>query len=449
MRPTLIVILTALVSMAGSAAADHHDVIQEDAGGELELTANLPKDPLVAWDVRVGNAGEIWDSTLALVRRFVPSEELPQVDEGIAKIDAELGFSLRDDLLAHLGPEMAGAIDVPPIDMAVGSIMSGVPAGIVSVIDGIGLWVQVGDTSAVDTALRSILAKAEARVSEHDGVVKVSFGPESPPPEAEGASPPVDLYYGLGNGVLSIGFRADTVRSRLAARPSGERLADGDDFRTVMRHLDPDPTSLFYLNLPRLQQLIADSEMAKGMLASDEELQPLQEILLDPEMASSGIGATATEVGGGVRQMTFGPRWVGGGMATAGVIAAIAIPNLINAIEVGRSKRTMADMRSLAVALETYAVDEARYPSSDGWVEVSSLAEELAPTYIEVLPTSDGWGNDLLYRSDGVSYRILSRGRDGILDETWEGEIEETATSEFNADIVFEDGVFVVYPESR
>jgi hypothetical protein len=447
MNSRVLVAVAALVCVAGAAGAAPPKNIAKAQAGELELMAQLPKDPIIAWDSRIGNGGEIYDSMLALVRRFVPAEELPQVEEGIATMNDELGFSLRDDLLAYLGPEMAGAIDLPPIDMAAGSVMSGAPDGIATVTNGIGLWMQVSDPAKVDAALRAIFAKAEARMSEIDGIVEVGFGPEDDAAQAGGpAPPPMSLFYGMKDGVLSMGFSADTVRDRLGSRPAGEGLADGDDFQRVTSHLDGDPRSLVYINLPKLQQMIGESEMVKGMLSSKAELQPAMEVLLDPEMATSGIGATTTEVDGGVRQVTYGPSWIGSGVATTGIVAAIAVPNLLNAIQRGRTKRTMADMRSLATAAEAFAVDNNRYPATDGWVEVATIGDQLAPMYIRTLPTTDGWDHAILYWSDGSDYRLVSRGKDGVLDQQWDGELESVATTDFNADIVYGNGAFIVYP---
>ena len=44
-------------------------------------------------------------------------------------------------------------------------------------------------------------------------------------------------------------------------------------------------------------------------------------------------------------------------VAIIGIIAAIAIPNLLNAINRGRQKRSMADIRTIGTAVEAYAVD--------------------------------------------------------------------------------------------
>ena len=50
-------------------------------------------------------------------------------------------------------------------------------------------------------------------------------------------------------------------------------------------------------------------------------------------------------------------------VAIIGIIAAIAIPNLLNAIDRGKQKRTMADLRSIGTAVEEYAI--ARRPLPD------------------------------------------------------------------------------------
>ena len=44
-------------------------------------------------------------------------------------------------------------------------------------------------------------------------------------------------------------------------------------------------------------------------------------------------------------------------IAIIGILAAIAIPNLLNAVQRGKQKRTMSDMRALATAVEAWAVD--------------------------------------------------------------------------------------------
>ena len=53
-----------------------------------------------------------------------------------------------------------------------------------------------------------------------------------------------------------------------------------------------------------------------------------------------------------------------------GIIAAIAIPNLLNAVQRGKQKRSMSDMRALATAIEAYAVEE-----GGGWLVITVIVK--------------------------------------------------------------------------
>ncbi len=132
-------------------------------------------------------------------------------------------------------------------------------------------------------------------------------------------------------------------------------------------------------------------------------------------------------------------------VAIIGIIAAIAIPNLLNAINRGRQKRTMADIRSIATAVESYTVDFNFYPKLGG-PGVTVLNDYVTPTYIRKLPPNDGWNNALHWvgsTSTGSGYTIWSGGRSNA------GTIDSTLgqTTSFDATIVFSNGSFVEWPE--
>jgi general secretion pathway protein G len=142
-------------------------------------------------------------------------------------------------------------------------------------------------------------------------------------------------------------------------------------------------------------------------------------------------------------------------VAIIGIIVAIAIPNLLNAIQRAKQKRTMADMRSAGTAAEAYAVDFNHYPAAAGYSLPSGLTtptatfgapgagynKQLAPTYIRLLPITDGWQSYFLYGSVPSAYVIESLGKNGSQDSLVGGE-----TSSFNDDIYFTNGQFVQYP---
>ena len=152
-------------------------------------------------------------------------------------------------------------------------------------------------------------------------------------------------------------------------------------------------------------------------------------------------------------------------VAIIGIIVAIAIPNLLNAIQRAKQKRTMGDMRTAGTAAEAYAVDFNHYPAAAAAAYVPPvgltippattygapgcaapcLNGQVVPTYIRLLPLVDGWDSYFLYGTVGTNFQdyvIYSNGKDGkSVAPTLYGE-----TTNFNMDIVFIDGQFVQYP---
>ncbi len=141
-------------------------------------------------------------------------------------------------------------------------------------------------------------------------------------------------------------------------------------------------------------------------------------------------------------------------IAIIGILAAIAIPNLLNAVQRGKQKRTMSDTRSLATAIEAYAVDNNVYPTATACaaglftdlgtaVDTGSFTK-LTPTYIAQPPKVDGWGEFYLYnvRANGNDYNIRSKGRNKVTDAIVCG-----TTTNFNDDILYADGTFLQWPE--
>lgn len=144
-------------------------------------------------------------------------------------------------------------------------------------------------------------------------------------------------------------------------------------------------------------------------------------------------------------------------VAIIGILAAIAIPNLLTAMQRSKQKRTMADMRGIATAWEARAVDENRYNAAGVSFPTvvptqAAMAGMLSPTYIKTLPANDGWNNAWNYYIDAAvgstsaaaqNYFIRSRGRDAAaITAPVDG-----PTTNFDCDIVYTNGSFVVYPD--
>ena len=118
-------------------------------------------------------------------------------------------------------------------------------------------------------------------------------------------------------------------------------------------------------------------------------------------------------------------------------------------------RRTMADIRSVATAVEAYAIDnDDLYPAGD----YASLQKLLVPEYLGSFPAKDIWGHEYAYAvsPDRTQYRLVSAGADSIFD--WDSRRIVAATGETDAapavryrdrledDIIFADGVFLQVP---
>ena len=126
-------------------------------------------------------------------------------------------------------------------------------------------------------------------------------------------------------------------------------------------------------------------------------------------------------------------------VAIIGIIAAIAIPNLLNAIDRGKQKRTMADLRSIGTSVEAYAVDNNNYPTA---TDVATLGQAITPVYIKTMPDNDGWNHVFQVEATSNAYTVWSTGKDGIGSTCTAG-----VTQTFNEEICFVNGQFLRYPQ--
>jgi len=129
-------------------------------------------------------------------------------------------------------------------------------------------------------------------------------------------------------------------------------------------------------------------------------------------------------------------------VAVIGIISAIAMPNLLNALDKAKQKKSMSDIRTIGVAVEAYATDTAAYPLNvSGWVSLKTYVD---PYFIKSPPDADGWSNgwDASTTANGNNYTVASYGKDGTPSARGGGQ-----TMDFNCDIVFSQGRFFQWPE--
>jgi len=155
-------------------------------------------------------------------------------------------------------------------------------------------------------------------------------------------------------------------------------------------------------------------------------------------------------------------------VAIIGIIAAILIPNLIDALQKAKQKRTMADERNVGTAWMSWLTDQisaAAAGQTSTWDPTlySSIARDdlfstLHPSttffYMNEVPQKDGWKNDYWYAWSGnvLSAQVISIASGGRSTETTGYAPSGTISigpftpTDYPQDIIWADGFFVRWP---
>lgn len=102
------------------------------------------------------------------------------------------------------------------------------------------------------------------------------------------------------------------------------------------------------------------------------------------------------------------------------ILAAIAVPQLMDRPDEARMVKAKQDIASMSSALQLYKLDNYRYPSTDQGLEAlvtKPTSDPEAPNwkpYMQQLP-QDPWGKDYIYLSPGEhgDFDLYTLGADG------------------------------------
>lgn len=124
-----------------------------------------------------------------------------------------------------------------------------------------------------------------------------------------------------------------------------------------------------------------------------------------------------------------------------GILAALSMTTLFAALDRGKQRATMADMRTIARAIEAYSVDNSELPTDSGGMP--AMVPLMVPYCTQVLPIRDHWGNEYAYVLAGPdSYSLISYGKDGVDGADYTG----NSILDYDGDLVVFNGVFVMAP---
>jgi type IV pilus assembly protein PilA len=153
-------------------------------------------------------------------------------------------------------------------------------------------------------------------------------------------------------------------------------------------------------------------------------------------------------------------------VAIIGIIAALLIPNFLDALQKAKQKRTVADMRNSGTAMFSWLTDQvgaaaagatatevnldtANYGSP---LTSSVVSTFLVPQYLQSVPDKDGWKNTYSFWMNTANVlaqtvlAVRSTGRDNktSADKYTVAGFDPT---DYDQDIVWADGFFVRWPQ--
>jgi len=150
-------------------------------------------------------------------------------------------------------------------------------------------------------------------------------------------------------------------------------------------------------------------------------------------------------------------------IAIIGILAAMMIPNLLDAMQKAKQKRTIADMRITGTAMFSWLTDEVGAAAAGATatnvnltnyaeIDLPDLEELLIPQYIERIPELDGWKRQYTFYCDVADphskhvLAMVSAGRDGISTGPAYS-VSGFDPTDYDQDVVWADGFFVRWPQ--
>lgn len=150
-------------------------------------------------------------------------------------------------------------------------------------------------------------------------------------------------------------------------------------------------------------------------------------------------------------------------IAIIGILAGILIPNLLDAMEKAKQKRTVADMRITGTAMFAWLSDEVGAAAAGAAVTqvdigqykaiaLDDLRELMIPQYIEAIPVLDGWKHNYHYFLDPtnpLNQQVMAIGSGGRDNTAIAGTYTVAGfdPTDYDQDILWADGFFVRWPQ--
>ena len=105
-------------------------------------------------------------------------------------------------------------------------------------------------------------------------------------------------------------------------------------------------------------------------------------------------------------------------MVILAILAAVMVPKFTGRTEDARIKAAKGEISGIKTALDTFEIDNGRYPTTDEGLNALVTRPGDLPNWKQGLPKvpTDPWGHGYIYRSpggNGQSFDLFSAGPDG------------------------------------
>jgi len=437
----------------------------------IPVDANLNHSKLVLHHYQGKNSGVIWRMLEAKPHDLTLLRMLPASTAAATFSDFKLNA-----LWEWLKKE-AAASDLPKVKEFILALepmllQKGIPLeGILNSIDGMGFVIMLDSTKKCviplgpqpleipepafaiilsvkdDTVFNLLQSKLTFAVKSEDPAVKKLQIPLPPLPV------PIAPVILQQDGLLIIASNNQVVDTMFAAKEKGDGLIASADFAKLSANVPMQGNSFRFIS-PRLMPAIIDIQK-KGLELSksgqgEKDMVMMLLNLFAKDMSTFGVLQNTDEGMVYTFNHTMNLEYIVLLPVTvpAAVIAAIAVPNYLTAMQKGKQKATMADMKALAMAIDAYIVDHKSAPVGK---TLADIQDKLQPKYIKEMPMKDAWGNDFQYSHGAAAkkaeYAVGSGGRDGVFNGWEQAQCYAVKDiKDFDNDLIIANGKFTCCP---
>ena len=152
-------------------------------------------------------------------------------------------------------------------------------------------------------------------------------------------------------------------------------------------------------------------------------------------------------------------------VAIIGIIAALLIPNFLDALQKAKQKRTVADIRNIGTAAFSWLTDQVgaaaagtaatQVSTGDYTASTQTIYQGLlVPQYVQSVPAKDGWKTNYSYfleTSQVLKRTVMAIGSGGRNGNTVSGtyDVGGFDPTDYDQDIVWADGFFARWPQKQ